>query len=251
MAKCYRTILPVELHEQLHSKNATVVLPPKHAHHLSRVVRLTSGDEIIAIDGNGGYCLCQIIANKKQVAITAKEPRTVVSIRKSTVSVALALGAMDKFQLAIAKLCEMGLQSIIPFISEHSVSARGAEGLVSEHKLNHWNSIIESATLQSEQLFIPLIAKTISYQELVTQKELYNLLILDIRGSVTLTTTLNTKPDLKHTVLCIGPEGGFSPQEIDFALSHAIPIVSLGASVLRFETAAIVALGLFHAIKDS
>ena len=152
---------------------------------------------------------------------------------------------MDKFDFIIQKAVELGVYSIIPFISERTVVKikQGKE----EYKLKRWNKISKEAAMQSKRNIIPKIEKIIDFNTLLDfikdkdnviicyEEELYDKSYFDFINH-----------DIKDVYVIIGSEGGFSKTEVEKIKNCGGKSISLGKRILRVETASIVVLTLLQ-----
>ena len=200
-------------------------------HRLNKVLRIKKNENIILFNGNGEEYICEVILDKKKYLKPITRNR---KINKNLQQIILAqsITASKVMELSIQKAVELGVESIIPIISE-----RSHEGDY-QKKIDRWKQIIVHAVEQSAGLFIPNIDKIIYLDRFLEEhKEVKNYKILyDPHGRKMNKTDINHK---KYTIL-IGPEGGFTENEIKNSIKKNWNIISLGDRILRTETASIV-----------
>ncbi|MDD5341039.1 MAG: RsmE family RNA methyltransferase [Patescibacteria group bacterium] len=151
-----------------------------------------------------------------------------------------ALLKKDKLEWICQKATEIGVKSITPIISENCVVKE-----LNSNKAKRYQKIIEEATSQSGGKIPPVFNKVKSFEDVILdlkQNEL-NIIAHEDERHNTLCNILNEKQAKKINVF-VGPEGGFSPEEINLALRNSLVSVSLGKRILRAETAAIVSCGI-------
>ena len=140
---------------------------------------------------------------------------------------------------AVQKSTELGVTEITPVYTEYGEVRLKSERL--DKKLLHWQKIAISACEQSGRLHVPTIHSPISLLELPIG-ECVNRWMLEPRGTDTFPKSISDN----SVELLIGPEGGFSAAEIDWAKSNNFRIVALGSRILRTETAPVAALAILQ-----
>lgn len=218
--------------------NDEVVLGREIAGQLHRVLRLKPADRIIVLDNSGWEYtveLTQVEATSARGRVVARnlaqpEPRT-----RLTLYQALLKG--QNFELVLQKGTELGVAAFVPLITARCVAQEpGGEG-----KRARWGKIIREAAEQSGRGRLPVLFTSMSYVEAMGQAGGLPLLPYEEEKEVTLTSILETRGG-DEVSLFIGPEGGFTPEEIDLACHHQVFTVSLGPRTLRAETAALAAV---------
>jgi 16S rRNA (uracil1498-N3)-methyltransferase len=221
-----------------------------------QVLRLTNGESIYLFNGNGSEYEAKLLCLDKKVA-TAKiikqlEPKQ-RQLSLNTISLAIGLISSDKMDLVVQKATELGIQEIIPLYSEY------AQRISSERlnkRIEHWQNIIISSCMQCGQNYLPSISRPILYEELLNNTQKYNLKIILCPHEVDKAqqyeknrwedSTMTTSSEIKHTLLMVGSEGGWSPTEIVSAVEHGFIPVKLGNLILRAETAVIAGISLLN-----
>jgi 16S rRNA (uracil1498-N3)-methyltransferase len=224
--------------------NAVVSLPKEIAHYLSNVLRLHVDDELLVFNSQQGEFRARLIsATKRAVDIELLEKKRSVhdTAKQASLSIHLALGLSrgDKMDFAMQKSTELGVTEITPLYTEYGEVRLKPERI--EKKLQHWQKIAISACEQSGRLTIPVIHKPISLQDL-SLRESVNKWMLEPSGSDALPQSIAEN----NIVLLVGPEGGFSANEVDWAQCNDFQIVALGSRILRTETAPVAALAILQ-----
>ena len=217
-------------------------------HHFARVLRLRPGERITVADGalargfrpdglakagRGRWRLARVsdeglIASEGWLEVD--EPAIEVE-RKPPVTVALAMTKVDRFELAVQKLAELGVDRIVVFGADHSVARW--EGDKAARLRVRCETIVREAAMQSRQLYFSQVIGPVALEEALTTEAPFGpLSMADIHGG--------TLPG-RCCGIAIGPEGGFSAAELALAQRCGSPLVRLPGGVLRAETAAIVA----------
>lgn len=161
-----------------------------------------------------------------------REPETHVTLYQ-------ALLKKDKWEWLLQKVTELGVAEIVPLQTEHCISDK-----ISENKRDRYERILIEATEQCGGCRIPklLETQTMSHAIQSIQQQKAHAFLLHTGESEK--SLIESVKGLKEISLLVGPEGGFSPQEIELAKSAGIRIASLGKRILRAETAGIMAVGL-------
>ena len=239
-----------------------VVITGDNARHLALVLRIETGELIEVLDGNGQKYTCTVRrVHKKEVVarIINKEPYSVESPVAVTLAQGIARG--EKMDLIIQKSTELGVQRIIPVITERS-QVRNTK------KLERWRKIAASASQQSGRDKIPEILEPVALKDFLSEtvqmqlagnsvsviptkagiqkKEILKLILSESFQEQNLKKILKAENDIKQILLLIGPEGGFSKEEITVAVETGFREVSLGPRILRTETAPIAVISIIQ-----
>jgi 16S rRNA (uracil1498-N3)-methyltransferase len=158
------------------------------------------------------------------------------------ITLAQALGKGDKMDFIVEKAVELGVSSIVPFVSEHTVPRLSSEKAV--RRQARWQKIALSASKQCGRTRVPEIHELTSFADLVRSPATGDLRVVFWEGesSCGIGQLKAERDQIASLILAIGPEGGFSVQEIALALRHGFRTVHLGKRILRTETAALAAL---------
>ncbi|GJM12021.1 MAG: ribosomal RNA small subunit methyltransferase E [Pseudohongiella sp.] len=221
--------------------NSQISLPKETAHYLSNVLRLRIDDELLVFNAADGEFLARVCdASKRAVEIELvelkREPQN-----ESGLSLHLLLGLSrgDRMDFAVQKSTELGVREITPVYTEYGEVRLKADRI--EKKLQHWQKIAISACEQSGRIDVPVIHSPTALVNLTLAQEA-NRWMLEPRGSDSLPQSISDN----RVELLIGPEGGFSNTEIDWARENRFQIVSLGSRILRTETAPVAALAIMQ-----
>lgn len=158
-----------------------------------------------------------------------------------------ALPQKERFEWILQKLTEIGVTRIIPFTSEHSISL--GERDAHQGKSHRWPEVVRKAACQCRRAQIPELYPVMGWSEILSEVQDVDVRILlaEQGGSWSMRAALNMSR-LAQVAVVVGPEGGFSVREIDSAQQHGILPVTLGARILRTETAAIVGATLIQGL---
>ena len=214
--------------------NATFSLDARIAQHV-RVLRLREGDAITLFDGSGGEvpaALTQI--GKRDVLATTLAHIAVERETQLHLTLYPSLIANDRFDWLIQKATELGVAAIQPTFTERSQRIPGDV----EKRVEHWRGVAISACEQCGRNLIPNIQPPITLSDALAAAGDQSLILLDADGSM----DKSSSPATSASAVFIGPEGGFSPSELDALRNRCDHRLRLGPTILRAETAAIASL---------
>lgn len=213
--------------------NHPFVLSDSTSKHCVQVLRMRAGDLINLTDGIGNLFSAKIISADKQksVALIEKTGSTKAPINKISIGISLLKNA-DRLEWLFEKITEIGVAEIFPLICKRTEQQR--------FKTERMQQILVSAMLQSEQCWLPILHPPIEIKKLIGQAKNRQKIIAHCEPDKK--TTLKELPLSDDSLILIGPEGDFTPEEIAVALQHQYIPVSLGNTRLRTETAGLVSI---------
>jgi 16S rRNA (uracil1498-N3)-methyltransferase len=218
----------------------TLTLPEALAHHV-RVLRLAAGCQIVLFDGCGGEYSAVLDFNGKIAVATLAAHQPIEAELGGQITLLQGLPSGDKMDWVIEKAVELGVARIIPIAAQRSVLQ--LTGLRLEKRVLHWNKIIEAASEQCGRNRLLQIESPLSLEKALTEYKTENRLLCDPDGTEPFNawlTSLQANLSINRSItLIVGPEGGWSQQELDCARRHNVQSVKFGARVLRTETAAL------------
>lgn len=245
--------MPARLHIETDtalSTGAEIALPPGPARHV-QVLRMQPGETITLFDGRGGEWSAEILAMGRQsveVCIGAHDPVD----RELPLDIVLMAGmpANDRFDWLVEKATELGVAAIEPLVCERSVLRLSGER--AERRREHWQGVARAAAEQCGRTRVPLVAPVRTLVQALGEARanaeadapLWLLSLGEARPLAERAAALRTGGRVR---VISGPEGGLSPAEEAAARAAGAVAVSLGARVLRSETAplaVLAALGL-------
>jgi 16S rRNA (uracil1498-N3)-methyltransferase len=201
-------------------------LAPDDRHHLERVLRLRPGDGMTVADGAGRWRRCRFGAE-----VEPDGDVEIVSRPVPEITLAFALTKGDRPEWTVQKLTEVGVDRIVPFASARSIvrwddakAARNVERL---------RRVAREAAMQSRCAFLPVVEDVTEFGNVAR------------RPGAALAQRDGTPPDLARSCLLVGPEGGWTDDELGAGLSR----VALGPTVLRSETAAVAGAVLLAGLR--
>ncbi|PKM83548.1 MAG: 16S rRNA (uracil(1498)-N(3))-methyltransferase [Firmicutes bacterium HGW-Firmicutes-13] len=229
--------------EDINKDEGTAVISGEAVKHITRVLRLIRGDNMVIADGWGNSYLVEISAlAKDKVLVNIVE--ALQEYREPPVKVVLAqaLAKGEKMDYIVQKCTELGVSEIIPVVTERTVVKLDAEK--AGDKILRWRKIARGAAEQSRRNFIPLIRKVSGLKEVLEgkNKETRCIFLWEQEREQGIKEVLRKAGSTKEVMIIVGPEGGFSEVEADLALSWGAVPVTLGPRILRTETAGLAAL---------
>ena len=210
-----------------------LIITGRESHHLTNVLRKKVGDELLVTDGERNLYKAKIIfIDKENIKCRIEEKSYNVNEPERNIHLYLALlKNPSRFEFAIEKCVEIGVNEITPIITEHVVNKKS-------DKLERWQSISLAAMKQSQRCYLPKINQPITFIDAVQNRKSVINFLADERADCRTNFSLSAV-DIS---LFIGPEGGFSNEEVELAKQNNFAIISLGKRKLRSETAAIVGI---------
>lgn len=213
---------------------------PDQAHQIRSVLRLRSGDEVEALDGEGGrYRAALQFSGKSEVSGQIVLTLPIGAEPGGDLILCQAIARGERFDWVLQKGVELGVTHFQPIVTRRTVRRSPGDG-----QRQRWERIIREAAEQSLRGRLPQLLPEIGFQQALEQH----------RGLGLMPATSAGKPIRRALdaaawplTLFIGPEGGFDPSEIEAAAQAGVELVGLGPRVLRTETAAIVLLALVAA----
>lgn len=237
MAEARRIFIPQEAFS-----DGGLLLGGERLHHLRTVLRLGPGDEFSVTDGAGAEYRARVEHlgrdEGRALVLARTEPP-----RESALDVVLAqaLPKGDRFALVLEKAVELGVRGIVPVLSRRTVPAGGAVAAA------RWLRIVESAVAQSGRTRLPLLRPACTFAELVgdPQPPELRILLWELAPGG-LRKILDGRPAPRSVLVAVGPEGGWSEEEVHMARQAGFAVVGFGPRILRSETAGIAAVAVLQ-----
>ncbi len=233
---------------QVNAEDNEIIIQGDDVKHISKVLRLTEGDEIEICDGEAWEYIGRIQRiDKSEVtaAIIGREPLKTEA--KLHVILYQGLPKGTKMELILQKTTEMGIAEIVPVITDRAV-VQLKDQKDKEKKAERWYKITEEAAKQSKRGIIPEVHVPISFNDALKQSASndMNILAYEKESQKGLKALLTHSKDksMRKIGLWIGPEGGFTEEEISLALQNNVNTVTLGPRILRTETAGFALLSM-------
>ncbi|MDQ2823013.1 MAG: 16S rRNA (uracil(1498)-N(3))-methyltransferase [Pseudomonadota bacterium] len=223
----------------------TVDLPEAVAHHL-HVVRQQAGDQLTLFNGEGGQYRATLLDVGKRRASAQVDAFDAIDVELGyAITLAQALPEASKMDWIIEKAVELGVAAIQPLAAQRCVTRLSGERLDKRHA--HWEGIIVAASEQSGRNRLALLAPLADVNKWLAQPPQQPRILLSPRGNETLAAWASARA-AQDVTLMVGPEGGFSKEEEDAAMTAGAIAVTMGSRVLRTETAALAAAATLQAI---
>lgn len=222
----------------------TLTLPEVESGHCVRVLRLTEGDEIGVIDGEGHYYRAVIsLAHNKRCGVRIVE--TIEQPKHWAGSIEIAVAPtknLDRIEWFAEKVTEMGIDAIVPLLCRFSERK--------ELKKERIEKILVSAMKQSLKAVLPRMEEMTPFEKYVREEFDGQKFIAHCYADSERKLLSQCYTAGSNVRILVGPEGDFSPEEVQLAVSNGYIPISLGASRLRTETAGVVACHTIHTINE-
>ena len=214
--------------------NTTVTIEAGKHHHLRNVLRLKAADAMILFNGQGGEYGAEVQAITKQATQITTLTYDPIN-RESPLHICLLQGILKRDAMinALQRATELGVSKIIPVQTQHLSEKR----VQLAGRWEAWQAVIEQSSEQCGRTQLPELAPLTRYTEAVSmaQNADFDLRLLAHLGAPESRTPPATTP--KRIAVAIGPEGGFSDAEVTLAEANGFRAYTLGARILRAETA--------------
>ena len=201
--------------------------------HCVQVLRMDAGEPIEITNGQGGLFHATIqVAHKKNALVTiTKSIQTPRPKQQLHLAISLLKNAV-RLEWLFEKATEIGVTNITPLVCERTIHER--------FKTERMQQIIQSAMIQSQQTWLPVLAAPINLKEFIAKATATQKLIAHCESMPK--TSIQAIEPSDDLLLLIGPEGDFAPFEIESAIANNCTPIDLGPTRLRTETAGIFAL---------
>ncbi len=221
-------------------------LPSDEARHLTRVCRSTPGDRVQIFDGKGFATIALITeVGKDQAVLVAEGPPLQELAPPCPLTLATAIPKGDRFDWLVEKATELGVSRLIPLITEHSiVNPR-------ESKLDRLRRTIIEASKQSRRSRLMALDSPMSWIDLARSVEFSSAVRLLAQPGGLVPAHWPALGGQQAVILAIGPEGGFSPGEVEMAIDADWHSVRLSTTILRVETAGLAGAVAIMALCES
>lgn len=227
-----------------------VTLTGQQAHQVARVLRLRPGERLIVLDGSGSEIEVQLESvDPAQVRAVVVGRRASRAEARARITLCQAVLKGDHFEWVLQKGTELGIVEFVPLLCERSI-VRDPEAVAK--KRARWEAILQEAAEQSHRGRRPVLRPPLSFGDACVElgragglklipweEEAQTSLRAVLRAAMPAGSPIQADDAAIHLV--IGPEGGFSREEIDLAREHGLVPVTLGPRILRAETAGLVA----------
>ena len=221
---------------------SAVAISGPQAHQIARVLRMRPHDRVIVLDDSGWEFEVQLLAVQPEMVRgevvsrqpVSGEPRTQITLYQGMLK-------SDRFELVLQKGTELGIVEFVPLITARTVALdRDAPS----KKQSRWQSVVQEAAEQSRRGRKPVLREATPFAQACEEVSHYvglKLLPWEEESQTSLRSVLRAAGPEPKVYLFVGPEGGFSEDEVDLARGYDLQPVTLGRRILRAETAGLVA----------
>ena len=219
-----------------------VLLEGDEARHLARVRRVAVGECVELFDGRGSAFLAEVLGiGRDRVELLIREPLPSVPPPRLKLTLANAVPKGDRFDWLVEKATELGVDRLTPLITERSVVDPRSS------KLDKVRRAVIEASKQCRRDRLMRVEEATSFATLLAHRDDSTKLVAHLGGQPIASLAVDLR---SPTTLAIGPEGGFSDQEIERAQLMGWTTVSLGPTVLRVETAGLAGAAVLLALGE-
>lgn len=226
--------------------DSNVILDDDSLHRLLNVKRSNVNEKIEVVFNEGTY-LCYISSIKPlQIKVIEKLNKNVEN--KTNLAIAFCLLKGDHNEMIVLKGTELGVDSFFPVISKRVVVVPKKED---DNKLNRLKKIAKEGSEQCRRTKIPNVNSYIDFKDVLSLPYQHKIIPYELESgkSNTLYKSLLSHRN-ESTLILVGPEGGFSEEEVELAIKGGFEPVSLGNRILRAETACLYCASLFSALDN-
>ena len=243
-------MLPRFLCADLDADRGAATLEGGEAHHLLRVLRLKAGDDIAVFDGQGREFTARIERVTGQtVALSLRDPitRPARAVRITLAQAVLKGQSMDD---VVRDAVMMGVSRVVPLVTAHTVAHKAA----SAHGAERWRRVALASAKQCRTALLPEVTEPVPFADWMRTAFARPALLL-VEPSVPAVQPrrvreLASGPPPQSATLIVGPEGGWSADEVRVALAAGCTPVSLGPLTLRAESVALAALAAVSVVWE-
>lgn len=229
-------------HASLDSSVKQFSLDPEESRHIVKVLRKQGGDQLSITNGKGYLFTAEILEpNPKRCTVRVVESRKSPPPRFDLTLAVAPPKRVERFQWFLEKATEIGVARIVPLICDRSERQT--------LPLDRLQRVVQEAMKQSLQTFLPVLEEPLGYGAFLEREQPLLRFIAHCGEDEKMDLKRRVAPD-KDAVVLIGPEGDFTPAEIQAAYRQGFIPVSLGKNRLRTETAALVACATINSINN-
>jgi 16S rRNA (uracil1498-N3)-methyltransferase len=219
--------------------------------HIGGALRNQPGDRILVIDEHRmGYLVQLVRVTRKQIVANVLEERSQAPRSPLSITLAQAILKGKKMDWVLQKATELGVSRIIPLVTERTVVEPRPERMTIQH--HRWQKILREAAQQSGRWEIPELGSPVDFFRFVEGDRNFDCSVMPWEGEheKDLKTILrkmhHSRSQTPEILVLIGPEGGFSEQEVRWGQQHQIIPITLGRRILRAETASLATLTMLQ-----
>ncbi|MBQ4564659.1 MAG: 16S rRNA (uracil(1498)-N(3))-methyltransferase [Lachnospiraceae bacterium] len=236
--------------DNIEEHQATIIGPD--VNHIRNVLRMKPGEAVRIADGLGACYEGEIgEISSDQVIVRLMGNRVESTELPVRVTLFQGLPKSDKMELIIQKNTELGVSGIVPVATSRAVvklDEKKADG-----KVKRWNGIAEAAAKQSKRTLIPEVCPVISFKKALAEAEKYDVKLMPYENAEGMAFTRRCIGEIwpgATVAVFIGPEGGFSEEEVEAASAVGFVPITLGRRILRTETAGMCVLSMLGYVLE-
>jgi 16S rRNA (uracil1498-N3)-methyltransferase len=223
--------------DEVSGNRATLV--GSHAQHLSRVLRAQVGQsfDLIAGDAVRHGRIVSVNDDRVEFELGAE----VLLATRTSVALLLAIFKFDRMEWAIEKCTELGIQRILPVIARRTDAHLAA---AAAKRVERWRRIVQQTAEQSRRASVPEISEPLRLKNALVEQAGHRIVLSEVEKDLSLQGALQSHQSGESVLLAIGPEGGWTEEELALFAENGWIAASLGETILRAETAAIAATAI-------
>lgn len=230
--------------EQIGPEQATITGPD--VNHIRNVLRMKPGEPVRISDGRGS-CYDGVIDTLLGDEIVVRLSGEKIESTELPVETVLFQGLpkSDKMELIIQKNTELGISAIVPVSTSRAVVKLDEKK--ADSKVKRWNGIAEAAAKQSKRTLIPEIRPVVSFKQALLEASAFDIKLMPYENAEGMAFTRKCISEINpgaRVAIFIGPEGGFSEEEVEAAREVGFVPITLGRRILRTETAGMSVLSM-------
>jgi 16S rRNA (uracil1498-N3)-methyltransferase len=234
--------------ENIDKNSTNISITDDYYNYFKNVLRLKKNDIVELFNNNDSrqYKLSIYDITNKKIDLLLIDSIVINNENDYTINLYISLIKMENFELVIQKATELGVDNIFPIVAEYSNMTIDSKSV--DKKLSRWSKIATSASEQSRRVFIPTIHNITNIRDLSFSKYDINMTLCpytqndyEIESIIKSTNSFN---------IFIGPEGGFSDNEMELFKENNFTLLNLGKRILKAETAPINILSIINFLKN-
>ncbi len=232
-----------------HSPKKQTVITGEDGKNIAKSLRMQIGEPLTLCDGKGtDYHGIITSIEQNQITVTISDSCPTVAEPTATVTLYQSLPKSDKMDTVVQKAIEMGVTRIVPVLSMRCISRPDEK--TAQKKTQRWQKIAIEAAKQSERGVLPTVTAIMDFATAMRQAAAKSTVLFFYEGGGESLQGLIQKTCSAYSIF-IGPEGGFSPEEVALAMDLGAKKTTLGPRILRTETAPIAALSAIMLLTDN
>jgi 16S rRNA (uracil1498-N3)-methyltransferase len=225
----------------------TIYIENSDVNHIRNVLRLETGDWLVACDGQGTDYVSRIRSvSPERVELSVEKIQETGTELDTRITLFQGIPKKDKMELIIQKAVELGAYEIVPVMMKRCVVRLDGDKKA-QKKQERWQMIAEAAAKQCDRGIIPRVHAPVTMEQafdMATSLE-YNMIPYELQDGMEDSRKIVEEACTKSSVgIFIGPEGGLEKQEVEQAVTFGAHPITLGKRILRTETAGMALLSI-------